>query len=176
MGRSPVRTAPTRADVPAGEKKVRIRRNAAMQSALDIPPDILRALQEDYGVDVQWVADSVLGKPEPQMRMSYEINAWEPVTPDMFGGILDGLFTRKGHKGEIDVGGVVLMWRPMELTQEARAEERAAQQSALAAQARMVMSGALPGFSPGFEPDHPTALKVNTLARSVKPPMEIPRE
>lgn len=154
-------------------KKVRLRKNQAMKSQTDLPEDIKRVLNEDFGVDLQWVTDSVLGQPTPGNRNRYEINAWEAVTPDMFDGILDGVFTRKGHKGEITYEGLVLMWRPMELTQESRSEERSAQMGAIEAQARMLKNGELPGnFAPGFEPQHHTALAKNQVRRS----MDIPRE
>ena len=158
-------------------KKVRLRKNQAMKSQTDLPEDIKRVLNEDYQVDVQWVTDAVLGQPTPGNRNKYEINAWEACTPDMFDGVLDGVFTRKGHKGEITYEGLVLMWRPMELTMEAKAEERMAAMGAIEAQARMMKNGELPGnFAPGFEPQHHTALARNSVSRTLKPSMDIPRE
>ncbi len=179
MGRPPLRQTPTRPDIedaPKPHKKTRIRKNMAMRSLLDIDASIMERLHAQ-GVDLQWVTDSVLGQAAPQARMAYEINAWEPVTPEMFEGIFEGVFTRKGHKGEIEFGGLVLMWRPMELTDEAKAEERAAQQGALAAQAAMIKGGQLiQGLSPGFEADHPTALARNKLTRTIERPIEIPTD
>lgn len=178
MGRPP-RLTPTRPDfeMPVStEKKTRIRKNAAMKSQLDIDKELMDRLHAN-GVDVQWVTDSVHGKSEPQMRNSFEVNAWEAVKPDMFGGAFDGMFTRKGHKGEIEFGGLVLMWRPMELTEEARAEDRKARDAQLSAQAAMIKGGqGIQGLAPGFEADHPTALSKNVLTRTVKPPMEIPTD
>lgn len=170
-----VRETPVR-EVAETPKKVRLRKNAAMQNQMDLPKHIMDVLKQDYGVDVQWVTDSVLGQPTPANRNKYEINAWEACTPDMFDGILDGIFTRKGHKGEIVYEGSVLMWRPLELTEEAKAEERAAQMGAIEAQARMLKNGQLPGFSPGFEPDHPSAVRNNVMTRSIKPSFDIPRD
>lgn len=174
---TPVRNTPVREEAEATTpRKVRLRKNAAMQNQMDLPKDVLDALHQNYHVDVQWVTDSVLGQPTPANRNKYEINAWEAVTPDMFDGILDGIFTRKGHKGEVIYEGSVLMWRPMELTEEAREEERRAQLGAIEAQQRMIKGGQLPGFSPGFEPDHPTAVSKNVMTRSIKAPMDIPRD
>jgi hypothetical protein len=82
-----------------------------------IPPEMI-----PDGVDLQFNVDTVVGMPTQERRFM-EQQGWEPVTPDMWGGRFDGFFMRKGHKGEINVGGQVLMWRPLELTLEARAEE-----------------------------------------------------
>jgi len=174
MTRTSVRTAPVRATAPQ-TKKVRLRKNASARSMLDLPADVMDKLHAD-GIDVQWVTDSVLGKEEPGVRQNFEINAWEPVTPDMWGGLFDGMYTKKGHTGEINYQGLVLMWRPMELTLEAQAEERAARNAQLEAQMNMIKGGNIPGFSPGFEPDHPVAVARNVLTRSVKAPMEIPND
>lgn len=170
---TPVRTTQPRASVPnPAPQKTRLRKNASARSMLDLPQDVIDRLHAE-GVDVQWVTDSVLGKEEPGVRQSFEINAWEPVTPDMWDGLFDGMYTKKGHRGEINYQGLVLMWRPMELTREAQAEERAARNAQLEAQANMIKGGNLPGFSAGFEPDHPTAVARNVLTRTIKPPMEI---
>lgn len=174
---TPLRQTPPRpaAAIAAAPKKVRLRKNASARSMLDLPADIMDRLKAD-DIDVQWVTDSVLGKEEPGIRQSFEINAWEPVTPDMWGGLFDGMYTKKGHTGEINYQGLVLMWRPMELTEEAKQEERAAQMGQLQAQANMIKGGQLPGFKPGFEPDHPTAVRGNKLTRTVHAPMEIPTD
>jgi hypothetical protein len=124
----------------AAPRKQRLRKNMAMQNQMDLPKDILTVLHEDYHVDLQWITDAVLGMPTPANRNKYEQNCWEACTADMFDGILDGIFTRKGHK------------------------------------ARMLKNGQLPGFSPGFEPDHPTAVSKNVMTRSVRGPMDIPKD
>lgn len=176
MARSPVRATAVRPDATAVEKKVRIRKGGSMRSLLDVPQDLLDKLTAQ-GVDLQWVTDSILGQPSPQSRMAYEINSWEPVTPQMFDGMFDGMYTKKGHTGEINYEGLVLMWRPMELTMEARAEESLARSNQLAAQQNMIKGGqGIQGLASGFEADHPSALRGNTVSRSIKPPMEIPRE
>lgn len=157
------------------QKKQRLRKNASQRSMLDIPEDILAKLGSD-GIDLQWVTDSVLGQPSPQTRMAFEINGWEPVTPDMWECLFDGMFTKRGHTGEINYEGLVLMWRPMELTLEARAEDRKARNDALEAQQNMIKGGQIPGMSSGFEADHHTAIGKNVFSRSVRAPMEIPKD
>lgn len=176
MGRTPIRATTVRPDNEAPAKKTRLRKNASQRSMLDIPDDMLAKVRQDYGSDLQWVTDSVLGQATPQTRMGFEINAWEPVTPDMFGGMFDGMFTRKGHAGEINHEGLVLMYRPYELTEEANAEDAKARNNALIAQQNMIKGGQIPGMSAGFEPLHPTAISRNVVSRSVKPPMDIPRD
>lgn len=89
---------------------------------LKLPDDILAKLERDYGMSVQWVTDSVYGKPEPQFRSHFEKGGWTPVSGGDFDGLLDGLFTPKGFDGEINVDGLVLHARPVEITR--RAEER----------------------------------------------------
>src|SRR3569832_617031 len=127
---------PTVREEPA-TKKVRLRKNASQRSMLDIDKDIL-AMLGDLGVDLQWVTDSVLGQAAPHVCLFFVFFGWEPVTLVMWGGLFDGMFTKRGQQGEINVEGLVLMWRPMELTLEARAEERAARDNAMAAQASMI--------------------------------------
>ena len=78
-------------------------------------------------------------------RVGTEQQGWESVMPGMFGGMIDGLFTKQDHKGEIIVGGQVLQWRPRELTEEARAEERQAAKQAIGVHEKQIQSGSLPG-------------------------------
>lgn len=170
-------TRPTvREDNSPVAKKVRLRKNAAQRSILDIPDDMLAIVRQNYGADLQWVTDTVHGEVQAGVRNDFEINCWEPVTPQMWGGLFDGMFTKRGHVGEINYGGLVLMWRPYELTEESRAEEAKDRHHALEAQKNMIKGGNLPGFSAGFEPDHPTAVSRNVVARTIKPPMDIPRD
>jgi hypothetical protein len=184
MGRSPLRSTVIRepvADIsPVSKltptKKTRLRRNAAQRSMLDIDASVVKIINEQYETDLQWVVDSVLGQPSPQKRMAFEINGWEPVTPDMFDGIFEGMFTRKGHQGEINFEGLVLMYRPMELTKEAQAEDAAARLGAMEAQRSMVMNGVIPGLGNGMDAMHPTAAPKQTFRREVRAPMDIPKD
>ena len=113
---------------------------------LDIDRDLDERVKTQYGCDLQWVTDSILGQPTIAHRQAFEVNAWEPVTGDMFDGAFDGMFTRKGHQGEIQYEGLVLMYRPMELTEEAKEEEAAARRGAMEAQRSMVMNGVISGL------------------------------
>lgn len=158
--------------------KTRLRKNAAARSLLDMPPEIIATVREEYGQDLQWVTDTVHGKVEAAMRQDFAINAWEPVTPDMFGGIFDGMYTRKGHKGEIEYGGLILMYRPLELTQEAIEEDQKARDSAMQAQRTMIKDGVLPGMNgaSSVNAGNQKAQAGSYLVRKVTPPMEIPSD
>lgn len=175
MGRPPNRPQ-VRENNSAPEKKVRLRKNASQRSILDIPDDMLARVRQEYDADLQWVTDTIHGDPQPGVRNDFEINCWEPVTPQMWGGMFDGMFTKRGHVGEIGYGGLVLMWRPYYLTEESRAEEAKARYNALEAQQRMIKDGNIPGFSAGFEPDHPSAVRGNMVSRTMRAPMEIPKD
>lgn len=179
MSRHPVRATPIREEAvePAAPKKTRLRKNASARSLLDLPQDVVDTVRNQYGQDLQWVTDSVHGKAEAAMRQSFEINAWEPVMPDMFNGLFDGMYTRKGHKGEIEYGGLVLMYRPRELTDEAIEEERNARDGAMEAQRNMITNGVIPGMSASsYNPNNQKARANNMLVRKITPPMEIPTE
>lgn len=178
MGRTPARATAARVAAPETPKhgKTRLRKNSSQRSMLDMDNSLITRLRETYGIDVQWVADQVLGKDEPQMRQDFEINAWEPVSQDMFDGAFDGMYMRKGQKGEVRYNGLVLMWRPYELTQEAKAEDAAARIAAMKAQENMIKGGVIPGLSAGFESNHPTAISRNVFQRTVHAPQDIPTE
>lgn len=178
MARAPVRATAVREAVPETPKhgKTRLRKNSSQRSMLDMDNSLIYRLRDTFDVSVQWVADQVLGKDEPQMRQDFEINCWEPVSQDMFEGIFDGMYMRKGQKGEIRYNGLVLMWRPYELTLEAQAEENAARIGAMKAQENMIKGGVIRGLSSGFEADHPTAIARNVFNRSVHAPQDIPRD
>jgi hypothetical protein len=180
MGRHPLRNTAIREPVETltPTKKTRLRKRQSQRSMLDVEKSIVELINMQYGCDLQWVTDSILGQPAIAHRQSFEVNAWEPVTGDMFDGAFDGMFTRKGHQGEIHYEGLVLMYRPMELTEEAKAEEAAARIGAMEAQRSMVMNGVIPGLntSAGFESMHPTAAGKHQFSRSIKPAMDIPTE
>lgn len=177
MGRPPNASRPqVREDNSAPAKKTRLRKNAAQRSILDIPDEMLARVRQEYDADLQWVTDTIHGETQAGIRNDFEINCWEPVTPQMWGGMFDGMFTKRGHVGEINYGGLVLMWRPYELTKESRAEEAQSRYAALEAQQNMIKGGQIPGMSSGFEADHHTAINKNVFSRSIRPPMEIPKD
>lgn len=150
--------------------KTRTRRGGAGVNKYHIPQEMI-----PEGMDFQWNVDTVLGKPEVQERMAMEQQAWEPVdaSQEPFQH-LDGMFMRKGHKGEINVGGLVLMWRPLELTLEARAEERHAARQARFVEESKIQQGTPDGVNFAmFDPNHGSARQKTFLHKERIPSMPI---
>jgi len=115
------------------------------------------------GFDVQYITDSVYGKEVPQHRAGFERKGWTPVHAGDLEGSFDYLVP-KGHKGEINVDGLVLMYRPKHLSDKAKArdqrlarEQVAIKEQALTGQGLDVLGG-----------DHPSARKSNFINRSVE--------
>ena len=86
------------------------------------------------GFDYQWRLKSVMGKDEIDQIRQDELNGWEAVPlsrhPD--------LMPRDWNGATIEVGGLVLMERPMLFTQEAReTERRAAREAVITKEAQM---------------------------------------
>ncbi len=144
-----VRAAPVREE-PVRTKKVRIRKNQSQSAPLDIPHDILEVVRQNYGQDLMWGTASINGQPSTRQLNQYTVNAWEPVTAGMFGGILDGLYAAPGHKGEITYDAAVLLCRPFELTLEARSEQRSAALAVRGVQERQLTTGQVEGVDPGI--------------------------
>lgn len=135
---------------------------------LHVPKEIVEKLERDYGMSLQWVTDSVYGKPEPQLRAQLEKGGWTPIHAEDFDGVFDGMFLPKGHGGEINMEGQVLMARPVEITR--RAQQRLKRDAKLPVQIReqALKGGDLPGVS---GTDHPSVR--NTVKREFER-IEIP--
>lgn len=151
------------------EPRTRIRKGGMLHDSLHIPQHMI-----PEGIDLQWVTDSVLGQPAPQTRMGYEINGWQPVTGQMWSNRFDGMFLKKGHQGEINVGGLVLMERPMELTLEARGEDKKAADFARLAHEAQLRGGHLKEVS--LDTQHPTARAKTFVNREVVRGMPVPKD
>lgn len=167
---------PIRTDAPEPEAvrepvraKTRTRKGGAGVDKYHIPREMI-----PDGIDLQWNVDSVLGQAATQDRMSMEMQAWEPVTPDMWDGRFDGMFVRRGHQGEINVGGLVLMWRPLELTLEARSEELQVARQARYVEERKIQQGTPDGVNLDMlNPNHGSARAKTFLHKERIPSMPI---
>lgn len=79
------------------------------------------------GFDYQWKLKSVMNQDDIDRIRQNEMNGWEPVPLARHPELMP-----RGWKGDtIEVGGLVLMERPMLFTQEAREEERRAARDAV---------------------------------------------
>ena len=95
---------------------------------LHIDTEILRSIEHDYGYRLQWNAETVLGQPQEQAMASHKRNGFQEVRKGSFGGLLDYLCDREGR---IAKDGLVLMARPAEIDDQARAYERKAARKAI---------------------------------------------
>lgn len=132
---APVKGAPTAPagvnlpldDLARAEARIRaIRGNPDLQGG-GAERDKYWAPNPPQGWDYQWKLKSVLGQDDIDRIRQHEMSGWEPVPlsrhPEMM---------PKGWSGAtIEVGGLVLMERPMMFTDEARAEERRAAREAV---------------------------------------------
>lgn len=86
------------------------------------------------GFDYQWKLKSVMNQDDIDRIRQNEMNGWEPVPLTRHPELMP-----RGWKGDtIEVGGLVLMERPMVFTEEARAEERrAAREAVITKEAQM---------------------------------------
>lgn len=155
-----------------GPKKVRQRKGGMTRPPLDLPPEFLDWATAE-GIDFMWATNSVNGMPMPRERMQFEVNGWEACTGDMFGGKLDGLFLPKGSKDEITYDACVLLWRPMELTIESRAEERQAAQLPTRVVDAKLRGGQIDGIDPSATQHH-RARAVTKVEKEMLPGMPVP--
>ena len=123
------------------------------------------------GFVYQWKRYAVLGQEDPAYLAELHQVGFEPVPAERH----DGLFLPKGTKGPIIIGGQILMDRPIDLEQEARAEEK------YKADAQVRGSREQFGMTPtarGFEGAHETSsqkVRNATFVRSSSERVEAPR-
>lgn len=122
-----------------------------------IPPEMI-----PEGMSLQWVTNTVFGEPQRQHRASFEKRGWTPVHPQDGDGRFDGWFTPKGYEGEIELGGQVLMIRPVEITEKAKRLERRAAAEQVQIKEQALRGGDLPGVA--FDTRRSDGTNVNTGA------------
>jgi hypothetical protein len=116
------------------------------------------------GMSLQWVTDSVFGQGQPQHRADFERKGWTPVHQEDFDGRFDGMFMPKGNDGEINNGGLVLMARPKEITDEATRKDNMRAKQQLAIKEAALRGGDIPGVT--LDTGHKSALAANKVSRS----------
>lgn len=122
------------------------------------------------GMSAQWVTDSIYGQAMSQHRAEFERKGWTPIHQDDFDGQFDGMFMPRGAKGEINVDGLVLMMRPVEITNKAKYEDRRRAIEQVAIKEQALRGGDLPV---SLDARHPTAVNSNRIQKSVER-IEIP--
>lgn len=117
------------------------------------------------GMSAMWVTDSVFGQGVPQHRARFEKGGWTPVHQSDFDGRFDGMFMPKGVDGEIAVEGMVLMMRPKELTDKAKARDRQKAREQVAIKEQAWKQGDL---GTTLDARHPSAVNSNKISRTVE--------
>lgn len=128
---------------------------------LNIPASLI-----PEGFDLQWVTDSVWGRPEKQHRARFERQGWLSVlADDEIGSRLKGLFVGTGDDGEIIMDGLVLMARPLAFSMKAKQLDRRRAVERVQVKEHQLRTGNLSGIT--LETDHPTVLNSNVVRRSL---------
>ena len=130
--------------------------NEAGISRFGISPELM-----PEGVDFVWITSEVRGQPFPEIRSQFERGGWTPVHHEDFDGRFDGMWGKRGQTGEINVGGLVLAARPMEISARAKMRERRAAEEPMKLKEMQLRGGVdVPGG------DHPTARNFNHINRT----------
>lgn len=148
MNRDPIRAVAIGRD---GKEVSRKRRSNTNPFHIDarIIPD---------GWDYQWVTHSVYNMPDTGHQVMMAENGWTPVPAERHAG----MFMPADYKGPIIRDGLMLMERPIELTLEARAEDK---EKANAQKFGARRQFGIQGLSQSFDANTPGA-RANTYARS----------
>ena len=120
------------------------------------------------GMDYQWVTASILGQPQPQRRSRFERRGWVPVPAERH----PGLFMPKGHVGEIEVDGLVLYERPLEISIQARARDKSKAREQVYVKEHQLMGG---DVGASLDSRHRSAINSNKINKSYER-MSIPEE
>ena len=124
------------------------------------PPSIEAKLPTD--LSFQWVRNTIVGQEDPQWRGGFEKTGWTPVHQEDFDGLLDGVFMRKGDASEINVGGMVLMARPKELSDKAKLQQQREARQQVAIREQALLNGDV-GVT--LDGTHKSALSTNRINR-----------
>lgn len=166
-GGSPM-AAPDKLPPPTRLAKPRLQLRPLTEYPDDDDDDRLRIPRDMWpeGWDLQWVTTSVYGQPQIQHRARFERKGWEPIHSTDFDGMFAGKFAPEGHKGEIEVDGLVLMARPMEWSDRARKNDKARATQQVQIKESQV-GGDLEG-SVSLDTKHSSAVRYNKIRKSVE--------
>lgn len=95
------------------------------------------------GWSYEWKVESIHGQEQTSHMIAQAENGWRPVQASAH----PGMFMPEGYEGPIRRDGLILCERPIELTEEARAEERMAAQQLVQAQKEQLGLAMPSGFN-----------------------------
>lgn len=107
------------------------------------------------GMSYEWKTVSVFGKENPSYNVMLRDQGWEPVNSDRHPDMVS-----EGYNGPIIRDGLMLMERPIELTLEAQAEDRAAARQVVQTKKQQMgeaPAGTLPREAPNLRNYHNTS-------------------
>jgi hypothetical protein len=119
------------------------------------------------GFSLQWITRSVFGQEQPTHVAGFYRRGWEPVHAEDFDGRYEGRWTPPGHKGPIEVEGMMLVARDARWTKKAEAEDKRKAQQALAVKEAQIRGGVVEGISEEST-KHPSALGINRVRKSME--------
>lgn len=108
--------APGHVEAQGRDGQVLSRKRTAHGDIFHISPAVI-----PDGWDYQWNPYTVMGEMQVSSQIAMAENGWRPVPAERH----PGMFMPEGHKGPVIRDGLILEERPMSLTLEARAEEKA---------------------------------------------------
>lgn len=127
----------------------------------NVPQHIIETHRAE-GFDLEWKRTKVYGEEQRQYIAQTARGGWEPVQAERWPGI----FLPDGHAGAIEIDGLMLMERPLELSLEARQEDHNDARDAANRSRRDI---GIKEMASGFE-DHRTSgnakVRANSFARS----------
>jgi hypothetical protein len=131
---------------------------------------------EDFpdGMDLQWNTQAVAGQPMPTHFNGHLKRGWEPLQVGDCGGKYD-YFMPPGHKGVIEVDGLVLCTRPKAWSEKAKQQDRMDAANAVRIKEAQLQGGDLEGVTMGGGSRHPNALRFNRINRTVER-LDVPNE
>lgn len=149
-----------------GEVLTRSRKDDGIDE-FDVPKEII-----PEGWDYQWVAVSITGNSDV-VRHHYQRmyqNGWRGVPAERH----DGRWTAPGHKGEIIWQGQMLMERPKELSDEAKAESEAKARRQMRDRDEALMGGKANIRGSGIEMSNKYRGTGGNLKMQIDPALDVP--
>lgn len=167
--REPSRAAARGSAVVTGRNgEVLSRKRTSTNDIFHIPPELI-----PEGWEYQWCAVTIVGNSEILMDQNLMMaeNGWRPVPSDRY----PGRFMPEGHKGNITRGGQLLMERPAQLCEEARAEDvRNAKQLISDRNDALKLSGVKKNLADGFEMNRRYRGTGGDVRMAIDPALDIP--